>query len=255
MRRRYRRASKMMRRRRYSRVGGRNSKVEVKFVDAVIPMQQVNTYFEDQATPTATLQGQHNYMSNIFKAFYSGTNFNAAVGSSVYIKKISFKVFGYLCPQGGSGAGALTSLNSAIFRFIVHNGNVTSGSSISNFFFPTSGQTWPTKPINRKLISVFLDKQFVVTSPVSVSKATSTYRFGDGRCFYKYYTLNVNRQVKFASLTTAGSSQPRNDSDIYSVAMLADAPYWSDTTGGLSKPSSVATFCASCAIRVYYTDD
>lgn len=251
----YRRPRRMYRKgRRLRRVGSRRSTVEVKYLDVVVPIQGVYTYFENQGTPTNTLQGVHNSYNNLFKQFYSGTNWNAMVGASVFVRKMTFKLYGYLCPQSGT-ALALTSLNTGVFRFIVHNANVTTGSSISGFFFSTAGQSWAQKPINRKAIGVHMDKVFTVHSPVTVGKSTGGYKFGDGRVFYKYYTLNVNRQIKFMSAPTAGSGLPRNESDYYSIAMLADSSYWADSGGGLTTSQNISTFCAGCSVRIYYTDD
>nr|UOF77217.1 capsid protein [Cressdnaviricota sp.] len=246
---------------RYKKI--RSMRPEVKYYDTVIPISQINGVVASSTYAPTDLQQRQNIVGNAWRNLGAGTSYFGVIGSRIFVKSVKFMMEYYLCPNSTNSSMVtqnLASLNTAMIRFLIYNGNTQDGQIVPNLFAGLQGDTFTNAPPNRKKYNFWLDKTYTITSPITISTpAADSWKAGDGQITKRTFNFKLNRTIDFTGSPTSGSTVPKNEKDNLALGITATMPLFNRTTTSPILPAGgIAWFPAICCggrIRIYYTDN
>lgn len=227
-RRRRRRSSYMRRRRRYTRYRSGN-KPEVKYYTDSIQGQALK--YNIATVEADTLYAEQTYLSNILANITQGVGSGARIGSKIFVMKISVRMHVWSCPTSDAYV-----VGPFLNRHIWHSASTAAGVSVPDFFLVPSKVNfihWP----DRRVFSIHKDKVFKVSDGVFNVDLGGAIR-------YITYNIPVNRYVTFNL-----QNKPKEDYNVYSLAMLTAASDMGDTANNLKQVA-----CFNLTYRIYFKD-
>lgn len=244
---------RMYRRRRYS---SRRSKIEVKYwtnkwEDQAILANKINN------ASYSLLSSAHMYR-DILASMIQGVGANQRVGAKVFVKGILLKFNMDLCPQNTNTPTEAIELNFAQLRVMFTNVRTPIGSATADFWTGSWKNCFNAMP-DRRIYGIHYDRIFTMNSgwagEIYNSNTSASpimkVRTGTGGTLRRNIYLPINRSVLVVG--SGASAYCKNDSDVYSLEMLANMPNLPDPTTSLD--SIFRVFCGNMELRVYYTDD
>lgn len=240
-----RRSMTRMRRTRYvrrSRTRKSTCKTEVKYLTLIGNSQAITAY--SPLTGQSKLPGSANLLNNALVNLRSGTSPANVVGRKIFVKRLTFYAYVYLCP------GEATYLSSALIRFIFHNANVTQGNDITNFF-GDSARNNISPMVNRASVNVYYDKTYSLAGGYPIYWSSGTTVYGVGACRKIRISFPINRACEFSSISTDPNTAAtlKNDENVISLAVCGGTPYV-----GFVSAQNKQVACMDYTLRIYYTD-
>lgn len=233
MRRTKRRSTTYRRRRRTRRS---STKAEVKY--ATYNVQDVPQTIQYSGL-SRILYGAQHAISNFLAYIPQGTARNNRVGSKIFLKHITFRIWTRACP--GATTYNVASYNLRIILSNTGYDRIAAGGNIANYF-ALNQRSNINGFIDRSVISVYHDKIYTINSSWATSSVQPDNLAGGSRCIV--FTHYFNRPVTYQD----DGLLVRNDRDFLSLMMIVGTPGMNSITSG----TQVA--CSDIEARIYFTD-
>lgn len=245
-----------MYRRRRPRVGTRRSKIEVKYYGYKWEDQAV--YANKLNAASYTLLGNTHFYRDILASMTQGVATNQRIGAKVYVKSILIKLNLDLCPSDVNNPTVAQELNYAQLRVMLTNVRTPLNADTADFWASSWKNCFNALP-DRRIYGIHYDKIFTMNSgwagelynSATTGAPVMKVRAGTGGTLRRNISIPINRSVLIYG--TGNTAYCKNDSDVYSLEMLANMPNLPDPAAGTN--TTFRTFCGNIEMRIYYTDD